>query len=260
MQEDSKTKGNCFALVLTAGGLGQRMGENQPKQFLKLQGRPILAHALDCLPGLLDLGLNQLVLSHPAGHEASTRLFLQELHSRDPRFHFASKQEPAAYESATCTLHLCEGGITRQDSVRHALEILEPLQPSTVFVHDAVRPLASVNLFSRLLENAKGVAGVVPLLAVVDTLKRVGENLEIIETVDREEIYRVQTPQCFAFQPLLDAHRKAQEAGFFGTDDASLFEWMGDQPVLGVQGEERNLKLTTPEDLALAAYWLGEKA
>jgi 2-C-methyl-D-erythritol 4-phosphate cytidylyltransferase len=245
-----------LALILTAGGLGLRMGTTGPKQFVEVQGQPILDLALERLPQLLSLGLRHVILSYPAGYRETTSAFLERLCERDSRFSLAPGST-----SAECILECCEGGSTRQQSVRNALEILAQHPPKTVFVHDAVRPLASFALYQRLFDAlTREQRGAVPLIPVVDTLKQVNlKDGTLTGTLDRETIFRVQTPQLFHFDSLLELHRRAEDEGFLGTDDASLFEHFEAGSVVGIEGEMFNLKLTTPDDLRLAECWLKEK-
>lgn len=144
------------------------------------------------------------------------------------------------------------GGATRSESVRAGLAALPP-SAGVVVVHDAARPLASDSLFASVVAAVEaGADGAVPGLPVVDTLKRV-EGGRIIETVDREALVAVQTPQAFRADVLRAAHEAAGDA----TDDAALVEAAGGTVVV-VPGELHNLKLTTPDDLARAAWVMRE--
>jgi 2-C-methyl-D-erythritol 4-phosphate cytidylyltransferase/2-C-methyl-D-erythritol 2,4-cyclodiphosphate synthase len=215
------------AAVIVAAGRGERAGGL--KQYRLLDGEPVLARVL------------RLFAAHPA------------IDAVQPVIHPADE---AAYGAAAagipCRVPVA-GGATRQTSVRAGLEALAGENPELVLVHDAARPLASAALLDRALAAARKSGAAVPVLPVSDTIKRVDAQGRVTETVARDDLYTVQTPQAFAFAPLLDAHRRAARAGREDfTDDAALMEWAG-IPVATFAGEAGNLKLTTPDDFARAA-------
>jgi 2-C-methyl-D-erythritol 4-phosphate cytidylyltransferase/2-C-methyl-D-erythritol 2,4-cyclodiphosphate synthase len=151
------------------------------------------------------------------------------------------------------------GGATRQATVRNALAHL-PDGVRLVAVHDAARPLVSHALLDRLIATAMQYGTAIPALPVQDTLKRADDGRTVQATVPREGLYRVQTPQVFRADWLINAHRRAAEEGFEqATDDAQLLERAG-YPVHFVDGDPRNLKLTTPDDLHLLRLHIGEGA
>jgi 2-C-methyl-D-erythritol 4-phosphate cytidylyltransferase/2-C-methyl-D-erythritol 2,4-cyclodiphosphate synthase len=151
------------------------------------------------------------------------------------------------------------GGATRQATVRNALAHL-PDGVRLVAVHDAARPLVSPALLERLVATAVQHGTAVPALPVQDTLKRSDDGRTVQATVPREGLYRVQTPQIFRADWLINAHRRAAEESFEqATDDAQLLERAG-YPVYLVEGDPRNLKLTTPDDLSLLRLYMGEGA
>ncbi|MFN3690613.1 MAG: 2-C-methyl-D-erythritol 2,4-cyclodiphosphate synthase, partial [Fimbriimonadales bacterium] len=151
------------------------------------------------------------------------------------------------------------GGATRQQTVGNALAHL-PEGVRFVAVHDAARPLVSHALLDRLIETARQHGAAVPALPVQDTLKRAANDMQVLETLPREGLYRVQTPQIVRADWLLEAHRRAAEAGFdAATDDAQLLERAG-YPVHLTLGDPRNIKLTTPDDLSLLRLYAGEGA
>ena len=144
------------------------------------------------------------------------------------------------------------GGATRQGSVRAGLEALSARAPQIVLVHDAARPFASAALTSRAIEAARQSGAAIPGLPVTDTVKSVDADNRITGTIERTMLRTVQTPQAFAFDALLAAHRKAAAAGREDfTDDAALAEWAG-LPVSVFAGEASNIKMTTPDDFARA--------
>ena len=140
------------------------------------------------------------------------------------------------------------GGLRRQDSVLAGLEAFDTA-PEWVLIHDAARPLLSVSLVRSILSATReGVDGVIPVLAVTDTIKRIDDD-RVITTIDRDDLVAVQTPQAFRFEALIAAHRSAPELDV--TDDAALVERAGGTVVV-IEGERSNMKVTYPGDLAIA--------
>ncbi|MDH3596434.1 MAG: bifunctional 2-C-methyl-D-erythritol 4-phosphate cytidylyltransferase/2-C-methyl-D-erythritol 2,4-cyclodiphosphate synthase [Rhodospirillales bacterium] len=213
----------AVALVVAAGR-GERFGGARPKQYETLAGRPLLHHGLAALVG------------HPA--IAGVRAVIHP-------------DDLALYQSAAEGLDLLDpvpGGANRQDSARLGLESLEELAPEHVLIHDGARPLLPAEVIDRVLRALDRVPGAVAALPVTDTLKREHDGL-VAETVARQGLWRAQTPQGFHYPAILAAHRAA--AGAELTDDAAVAEQAG-LPVALVEGSPRNLKVTTPEDLARA--------
>jgi 2-C-methyl-D-erythritol 4-phosphate cytidylyltransferase/2-C-methyl-D-erythritol 2,4-cyclodiphosphate synthase len=214
--------------IVVAAGSGGRLG-GLPKQYRLLSGEPVLRHAL------------RLFAVHPA------------ITAVQPVIH---KDHEAAFNAAAGTLPKClkpaPGGATRQRSVLAGLEAVAPMAPRVVLVHDAARPLASPALVDRALQAASASEAAVPALSLTDTIKRVDGAGRVTATLDRSELRSVQTPQAFAFAPLLDAHRRALAHGRDDfPDDAALMEWAG-VAVTTFAGEASNLKLTTADDFARA--------
>lgn len=229
-----------IATVLVAAGKGERTGGSLPKQFQALGGEPVLRQAL------------RPFVAHPL-IEAIQIVF-------DPAFN-------AEYRSAirglgSKLLAPVAGGVTRQQSVRAGLEALSQDAPEVVLVHDAARPFVSPNLLDRTLEAVRESGAAIPAIPLSDTVKRIDADGRVTETLDRASLRAAQTPQAFAFAPLLAAHRRAAEANRHDfTDDAALLEWTG-SPVATFEGDPANLKLTTTEDFsrahALMATSLGD--
>jgi 2-C-methyl-D-erythritol 4-phosphate cytidylyltransferase/2-C-methyl-D-erythritol 2,4-cyclodiphosphate synthase len=144
------------------------------------------------------------------------------------------------------------GGATRQQSVRAGLEAVGEEAPDFVLIHDAARPLASPALVSRAIDAAAASGAAIPTLALTDTIKRVDDSGRVVETLERSALRSVQTPQAFAYAPILAAHRRAAETKRDEfPDDAALAEWAG-IPVTTFPGETNNLKLTTSDDFLRA--------
>ena len=224
--------------IVPAAGIGSRMGASVPKQYLRLGQYSILEHTLQrllALPGLAGL---VLVLSPADMYWRESSLF------GDQRI--------------VCI----EGGSERADSVLNALMFLQSKGAADdwVLVHDAARPcvsLASVEqLIAQVLER-QAVGGILAV-PVSDTLKRVADN-SIAATVDRRNLWQAQTPQLFPNQLLRDCLSSALSAGYAVTDEASAVEYAGYQPLI-VEGRSDNIKVTRPEDLALAAFILQQQA
>ena len=218
-------------VILLAAGAGRRLGGAEPKALLPIGGRPILAVAAAAAAAAPPV--NGLVVTFPPGWEGRARACLEDL-GIDVRF--------------------VEGGETRQDSVRTALATV-PASAEFVAVHDAARPFAPPDLFTRVVQGLEGADGAVPVLAVADTVLRVRD--EVVEGVEsREELVLGQTPQAFRTAALREAHAKAEAAGAAFTDDASMLRWAGYE-VRAVPGDPENMKITTLADLAYADRRMG---
>ncbi len=215
-----------YAIVVGAGS-GSRFGGDAPKQYQRLAGRPIFRRSLECF--IAHRGLVGVV----------------PVVGADDADRFARACGDLA------TLPPVIGGATRSASVRRALDALAPLRPSHVLVHDAARPLVAPAVVDRVLGALGRYDAVVPGVAVRDTLKRAPDG-RIDRTVDRADLWAVQTPQGFAFDLLARAHAAGGEA----TDDATLIERLGGV-VHVVAGDVMNLKITEPADLDLAQRLLG---
>ena len=221
-------------VILLGAGAGRRLGGLEPKALLPIGGRPILAVA--AAAAAASPPVQGLVVTFPPGWEGRARACVEDL-GIDAR--------------------LVEGGETRQESVRTALAAV-PGSVDIVAVHDAARPFAPPDLFARALEAvARGADGVVPVIAIADTVLRVhGENVEGAER--REELALGQTPQAFRTSVLREAHAKAEAAGASFTDDASMLRWAGFE-VRAIPGDPDNVKITTLADLAQADRRMGAR-
>jgi 2-C-methyl-D-erythritol 4-phosphate cytidylyltransferase len=216
--------------ILVAAGRGERLGLDQPKAFAKLGEDPLLAEPLRRLDE--SDWIDRIVIVAPPGWEEPAILLAEEL--------------------ACSKVHSCvPGGETRADSVRAGLaEVAE--DAIVVLVHDAARPLVSEAVIERVLAPlGEGWDGVVPGLAVSDTLKRVAGDGRVVETVQRDGVFAVQTPQAFP----ADVLRRAAAGGAEASDCAGLVEAAGGR-VTVVEGDPQLLKVTTADDLAKIASWL----
>ena len=225
----SGVAGATWALLVAAGA-GERLGIDRPKAFADLGGRPLLAESLDRLDR--SPWVDAIVVAAAPGWEEPSILLSEEL-------------------ATTKVVSCVTGGAARAESVRAALaDVAE--DAIVVLVHDAARPLVGDAVIERVLKPlGEGFDGAVPALPVSDTIKRV-ERGAVAETVSRDGLFSVQTPQAF----LAPALRRAYAGDLAGaTDCASLVERNGGR-VAVVEGDRRLLKVTTPEDLALVESWL----
>lgn len=217
--------------LIVASGRGHRFGDPRPKQYLPLAGRSVLRRTLETFA------------SHP--RIGGVRAVIHE-------------DDRTLYDAAARGLDLLSpvtGGASRQESVRNGLESLADVPPDLVLIHDAVRPLASPALIDRVFDALRDHAAVLPAVPVADSLKRV-ERQRIADSVPRDALVRAQTPQGFAYPAILAAHREA--IGRAATDDTAVASLAG-MPVAVVRGEEDNVKITAPSDLALAERILSER-
>jgi 2-C-methyl-D-erythritol 4-phosphate cytidylyltransferase len=148
-----------------------------------------------------------------------------------------------------------EGGLERQNSIANALAALPARPEDWVAIHDGARPFLTQEVLERLFRAGPSFDGVLPMVPVKDTIKRVGSDGHVLETLARSELYAAQTPQFFRYGTIMEAHHQAARDGFLGTDDCALVERQ--QGRIGmVLGDYRNIKVTTPEDVAVAAAWV----
>jgi 2-C-methyl-D-erythritol 4-phosphate cytidylyltransferase/2-C-methyl-D-erythritol 2,4-cyclodiphosphate synthase len=218
------------AAVVVAAGRGLRAGGDVPKQFRRIGGATMLSRTLLTLVEAPNVELVQPVI-RPEDRDLY----------RDVASKMATKMLPAV-----------SGGATRQASVRAGLEALSSHQPGIVLIHDAARPFASGKLIARAIAAAEICGAAIPALPVTDTVKTVDAEGLIDKTLDRNVLRLIQTPQAFAFQPLLEAHRRAAEQGRDDfTDDAALAEWAG-MKIAVFEGEPGNIKITNADDFARA--------
>jgi 2-C-methyl-D-erythritol 4-phosphate cytidylyltransferase len=224
------------AAIVAAGGSGNRMGGAIPKQLLEIRNKPVLLHSLEKLDRVPEIGF--IVVSvHKAIME--------------------SVRESVSAWNLGKTIRIVEGGSRRQDSVYSGLAVV-PKDADIVLVHDAVRPFVSVAKFRETIEAAERHGCAILALKAKNTIKR-GNGDWVEETLDRSALWEAQTPQAFRRDVLFRAYQNAMADGFYATDDSLLVERLG-LPVRIVEGEERNIKITSPVDLRLAEILAGEGA
>lgn len=218
-----------LGVVIPAAGQGKRMGASGNKLFLLLAGRPILAHTL------------KLFEDSPRVSEIVVVGSAEDL----PKIKELVKQYQFIKVSQV-TL----GGKERQESVHAGVRALSPAI-QRVAVHDGARPLLTLDQLNRFFTESEKYRAAIMAVSVKDTIKRVSEDGQVLETPPRESLRAVQTPQVFERALLELAHQRCTDEGFLGTDDASLIEWLG-EPVHVLEGTLENIKMTTPEDIWLA--------
>ena len=228
--------------ILLAAGSGTRLAavtDGIAKQFLFWKGVPLYWHSARLFSRCARLA--GLVFVFPPAHVEKEQKRLAELDAQEPM---------------GLPWRVVSGGVLRQDSVRHGLEALPvetALCPDWVLIHDTARPFASPVLVNRVLDGLKdGACGVIPGIPVTDTIKILADG-HVASTPERSLLRAVQTPQGFRLDTLLAAHGRAQDQDWTVTDDAALLELCG-QPVLVVDGEPGNAKITHPEDISMLEH------
>ncbi|MFO8085585.1 MAG: 2-C-methyl-D-erythritol 4-phosphate cytidylyltransferase [Desulfobacterales bacterium] len=223
---------NCpkSVAIIVAAGSGIRMNSQVPKQYLPLQGRPVLSHTLAIFENCRAISRIYLVIPRKDFDFVRRKILCHCSHKKD--------------------ITLIEGGNERQDSVFNGLCSLKA-DEKFVVVHDGVRPLILPETIEACLVGASKYGACIMGLAAKETVKQVDKDHFIQKTLFRDTVWMAQTPQAFGCELLRKAHHQAKTEGYRGTDDASLVEKMGVRIKI-ISGTLYNIKITTPEDLALA--------
>jgi 2-C-methyl-D-erythritol 4-phosphate cytidylyltransferase len=211
--------------VIVAGGSGNRMGTALPKQFLELEGKPVIVHTAEVF--LRAFPSAELVIVLPGIYLEKGRELLQS--------YFPGH-----------SMHFTEGGATRFHSVQQGLQKVKG--PAIVFIHDAVRCVVSSSLIQRCYNQAILTGSAIPAVSVKDSIRMLSENTTTV--VDREILRAIQTPQTFHSDIILPAFHQEYDPSF--TDEATVVEKYG-QKIALIEGEETNIKVTYPIDLIVAA-------
>jgi len=219
--------------VIAAAGLGLRMNSRTRKQFMPLEGIPVIARSVNLFQGYPNFG--KIVLGIAAGDEDRVRSVIEPHCSLEK-------------------VELAVGGISRQESVFRGLQLISP-DCDLVCIHDAARPLATRALLERLIAAAVRYDAAVPVIALHDTVKEINADQMVVATPPRDRLRSVQTPQVFKAGLIRRVYREAFTNQIEATDDASLVELCSGQ-VAVVEGELSNLKITTLADFALANWYL----
>ncbi len=215
---------NMYDVIIPAAGMGKRMQANQNKILLTINHKSILEHTV--------------------------QVFQNDDNCR--AIHLAAQRDEISTLQSMLTNYskidvITEGGSERQYSIYNVLKAIEPCE--YVFVHDAARPFVTQDTLNKLYESVQQNHSVIAAVKVKDTIKRI-ENDQVTETLKRDELWQIQTPQAFSYQLLLDAYNKADADHFLGTDDASLVERISKVHI--VESDYDNIKITTPEDMFFA--------
>lgn len=232
------------SVILPAAGLGTRMGRAASpeksgvsrKQFMLLDSSPILLHTI------------RKFQQAPSVSEIVVALRAEDV---------TWVQELVAAERFAKPVRLVEGGESRQQSVEHALAVIDA-STTLVAVHDAVRPFIDVATIEAVIEEANRTGAAIVGIVPVDTVKQVKKN-QIRQTLPREHLVLAQTPQVFSHALLKEAFDRAREEGFNGTDESSLVERLEKVEVTVVTGSDRNIKITKPTDMDLARLFLEQE-
>jgi 2-C-methyl-D-erythritol 4-phosphate cytidylyltransferase len=221
------------AAIIPAAGFGIRMGGERAKQFLDLNGVPLLAATLRPFQSCPAIGAIILVVP-----------------SMDVVF---CRQEIVGRFRLDKVKKVVPGGKRRQDSVRLGLEATEG-EFDLVVIHDGVRPVITEEFIGRIVAAARTHRAVITAVPAKETVKEISDHGEVVKTYDRERVWLVQTPQVFRYEDILAAHREAVRRGWEeASDDSLLMERMG-IPVKVIEGPEQNIKVTTPHDLEVARF------
>ncbi len=207
--------------LIVAGGKGARMNSSIPKQFLLLNNIPILIHTINAFSDLDEI---LLVL---------------------PKEQFNYWNQLCLKYNLNIPHTIIAGGESRFDSVKNGLD--EICNESIVLIHDGVRPFISKKIIAKLINTVKKKVGVVPVIKLKDSIRKISN--DSTKPISRKDLYKIQTPQCFLSTEIKTAYQQVSSKEF--TDDASVFESISGT-ILPIMGEERNLKITTKEDLEIA--------
>lgn len=220
-------------LLIPAAGSGKRMGADRNKLLLQVRSKPLIAWTLLAAEAASSISWIGIVSQPPDWDDF--KAIIADLKLKK-------------------TIELISGGSTRQESVYNGLQAL-PNNAAQVLIHDGARCLATPNLFNACSEAILNCPGLIAAVPVKDTIKVVDENGIIKSTPERKQLWAAQTPQGFDVKLLKQCHAEGVRQGWEVTDDAALFEKCG-MEVRIVPGEETNLKITTPQDLAIAEFIL----
>jgi len=219
--------------IIAAAGMGNRMASDRPKQFLQLAGTPIIFHTL--APFDQCDSIQEVIVVLPA-EEAAAFVTL------------------AGKRGLRKLSRVVPGGTTRADSVKRGLMAIRPATAGIVAVHDGVRPFVTVEEIESVVKAAESDGAAILVAPVTDTIKHVSGN-SVIKTLDRGQLRRALTPQCFHYELLRKAYEQADVNDPSLTDESALLEKIG-VPVRTIEGSSRNIKITTPQDLLIAETFL----
>ena len=215
--------------IIPVAGRGKRFGGPLPKQYLELDGQPLISRTLRTFVDLPSISGGVVVAA--ADEIARITTYLEKIDGFSEKF------------------RVIEGGKERQDSVYFGLQQI-PSTTDIVLVHDGVRPLVTQAILINSIKVAEQYGACVVAVPVKETIKKVAGK-KVVETIPRADLWQAQTPQTFRYSILKEAHEKARQSGFYSTDESALVEWTG-YKVRIVMGAYTNIKITTQEDLKMA--------
>jgi 2-C-methyl-D-erythritol 4-phosphate cytidylyltransferase len=221
--------------IIAAAGEGKRVGEGENKVYLHIKGKPVIVYALSALKAVTQI--TEIILVTRAGEENFSRRILNEFHCEG--------------------IIITTGGEKRQNSVANGLARVSD-NSELILIHDGARPFVENSIITKVIKEAELYGAAVAAIPITDTIKEGNEKGFVRKTLKRDSLWSVQTPQVFSSNLIKEAHRKAAEDGFIGTDDAMLVERLG-HPVKIVPGSPENIKITTPEDFIIAREILEKK-
>jgi 2-C-methyl-D-erythritol 4-phosphate cytidylyltransferase len=223
--------------IIVAGGNGRRFGGTTKKQFIEICGKPILYHSIDAFEKCKLV--SEIVLVLPAENLE----FYERTISKIKRFKKIQKT--------------VKGGKKRQDSVYNGLKNVSD-KADIVLVHDAARPLVNIKIINRVIDQSKKSGCAICAVRINDTVKQSSGDYLIEKTIPRDDLWLAQTPQGFKYDLIKSAFQNAYEKNLVGTDESSFVESLGIKPAI-VEGPKYNIKITKPEDLKLAEFYLKEE-
>lgn len=222
-----------YQVIIPAAGSGKRMGAGRNKLFIEVDSRPVILHTLDVFAD--DRHCKKIILAIQPNDESQFKDILKS---------YPGKEK----------VEFVYGGDERQYSVYNGLKAAgEPI----ILVHDGARPFIRQQTIRRLVQAAHEHGAAIAAVPVKDTIKRADHD-KVVETVDRSGLWQIQTPQAFRLPILMNAHERAKEQLYLGTDEASLVERLG-LPVMIIESDYDNIKLTTPEDIYFAEAILAKR-
>lgn len=230
MTGDAAVTGSWAALI-TAAGTSSRMNNSRKKEYLLLDGKPVILRTMESFAAAGGFGM--VGITYPVGGEKAMKEIISG----------------ALYEGV---LLLCEGGVTRQESVRAGLEMLAHQAPDYVLIHDGARPWISRAVITAVMESVLNYGSGAPVVPAVNALKKIDDSGYITDHLERTSVVGVQTPQGFVFRSILEAHRKAASDGFEYIDDTEIYSrYCG--PVHTVPGDPENRKITYCHDIGVTS-------
>ena len=219
-----------YELIMLAAGQGKRMNASKNKILLHLSGKPILLYSLECF--LHDPACQHIILVVQKEEKELMQAMIKKY-----------------FPNINKTISIVIGGKERQDSVYQGLLVVKKPE-EIIFIHDGARPFITLPYLKQLYKKALVTKAAILGVPVKDTIKKVIDG-KVKETISREDLWQIQTPQAFVASELKKAHEDAQNMGFLGTDDASLMELFGQREIAIILGSYENIKVTTPEDMLI---------